>query len=183
MGKKIVVLTGSPRKGGNSDQLADAFIRGAEQAGHSAVKFESAFKNVQYCRGCGQCWTGDHACVIRDDFDELCPLLESSGVIAFFSPLYWGGISAQLKTVWDRFHAYVKPENKPRLGIRESVYVLCGHNDNTAQYAAAVEIYRDICGFMNWKDRGIIIAAGLLEKDAVRGAVYPDKALELGKLL
>jgi multimeric flavodoxin WrbA len=164
MGKHILVLTGSPRKGGNSDKLADAFIKGAKQSGHDTVKFEAAFKHIQGCRGCGLCFSGPRPCVIRDDFDELYPLLERSGVIAFFSPLYWGGISAQLKTAWDRFHAYTKPENKKRLEIRESVYALCGHNGNTAQYEPAAKIYRDIAAYMGWQDRGVLLAAGLLDK-------------------
>jgi multimeric flavodoxin WrbA len=164
MGKKIVVLTGSPRRGGNTDKLAEAFIKGAKQGGHDIVKFETAFKNIQGCKGCGSCFSGSRPCVIRDDFDELYPLLESSAVIAFFSPLYWGGISAQLKTAWDRFHAYTRPENKKRLAIRESVYVLCGHNGNAAQYEPAAKVYRDIAAHMGWQDRGVLFATGLLEK-------------------
>jgi multimeric flavodoxin WrbA len=169
MGKHILVLTGSPRKSGNSDKLADAFIKGAKQSGHDTVKFETAFKNIQGCKGCGLCFSGSHPCVIRDDFDELYPLLEGSGVIAFFSPLYWGGISAQLKTAWDRFHAYTGLENKKRLTIRESVYVLCGRNNNTAQYEPAVKIYRDIAAYMGWQDRGVLLAAGLLDKTDING--------------
>jgi multimeric flavodoxin WrbA len=167
--KHILVLTGSPRKGGNSDKLADAFIKGAEKAGHEIVKFETAFKNIHGCRGCGFCFSDSRPCVIRDDFDELYPLLESSDVIAFFSPLYWGGISAQLKTAWDRFHAYTKPENKKRLAIRESVYALSGHNDNTAQYEPAVSIYRDIALHMGWQDKGVLLSTGLLKKTDLDG--------------
>jgi multimeric flavodoxin WrbA len=169
LSKHILVLTGSPRKGGNTDKLADAFIKGARQGGHEVTKFETAFKNIQGCKGCGLCFNASRPCVIRDDFDELYPLLESSGVIAFFSPLYWGGISAQLKTAWDRFHAYVRPENKKRLSIRESVYVLCGHNGNMAQYEPGAKIYRDIAAHMGWQDRGVLLVGGLLEKADIDG--------------
>jgi multimeric flavodoxin WrbA len=167
MGKQILVLTGSPRRGGNSDRLADAFIKGAERKARRIVKFETAFKNIQGCRGCGMCWTGPYACVIRDDFDELSSLLETSEVIVFSSPLYWGGISAQLKTAWDRFHAYTKPENKKRLAIKESVYMLCGHNDNTAQYEPAVRVYEDIARYMGWDNRGVVLAPGVLGKNDI----------------
>lgn len=180
MGKQIVVLTGSPRRKGNSDQLANAFIRGAAPQARGIVKFETAFKNIQGCRGCGLCWTGPRACVIKDDFDELSSLLELSEVIVFSSPLYWGGISAQLKTAWDRFHAYVKPENKKKLAIKESVYMLCGHNDNTAQYEPAVKVYEDIARYMGWDNRGIILAPGVLNKNDIGESVLA-RAEALGK--
>ncbi|MDR3123190.1 MAG: flavodoxin family protein [Treponema sp.] len=182
MGKRILVLTGSPRRKGNSDQLADAFIKGAERKAHRIVKFETAFKNIQGCRGCGLCWTGPQACVIRDDFDELSSLLEISEAIVFSSPLYWGGISAQLKTAWDRFHAYVKPEHKKRLAIKESVYMLCGHNNDIAQYEPAVRVYEDIARHMGWDNRGVILAPGALEENDI-GKDILARAEALGESL
>jgi multimeric flavodoxin WrbA len=183
MGKKILVLTGSPRRNGNSDKLADMFIRGAEQAGHSAIKFETAFKNIHGCCGCNKCWSGPYPCVIRDDFDELYPLLESSEVIVFSSPLYWGGISAQLKTAWDRFHSYVKPENKKKLGIKESLYFICGHAGETTMYETAISIYKGIAVYMGWQDRGSLFVTGVVEKNEIDGNAALVTAENLGKSL
>jgi multimeric flavodoxin WrbA len=93
MGKEILVLTGSPRRKGNSDQLADAFIRGAAEQGHGVHKFEAAYKNISGCRACNMCWSsGTDPCVVKDDFYELAPLLESCETVVFVSPVYsqWG---------------------------------------------------------------------------------------------
>ena len=65
---KILVIAGSPRKNGNSDTLADNFIKGATEKGHSVIKFESAFKKVHPCMACDKC-TSDGQCVFKDDFE------------------------------------------------------------------------------------------------------------------
>jgi hypothetical protein len=97
MVKKILVMTGSPRKGGNSDMLADAFIKGAESAGHEVTKFECAHKNIKPCIACDACYSQKGACVFNDDFNELAPLLEQSDVIVFAPPVYWFTFPAQMK--------------------------------------------------------------------------------------
>lgn len=56
MNKKVLVLTGSPRKGGNSDLLADALIKGAQASGHTAVKFEAGAMQINGCSACDRCW-------------------------------------------------------------------------------------------------------------------------------
>jgi multimeric flavodoxin WrbA len=183
MGKKIIVLTGSPRRDGNSDKLADAFIKGAEQGGHSVVKFETAFKNIRGCSGCNKCWSGGRACVIRDDLDELHPLLQNSDVLVFSSPLYFGGISAQLKTALDRLHCYNRPENRKYLTIKESVYLIVGHRDDVTGYDPPINLYKDIAIHMGWKDRGAITVSGVLEKSDIDGNEALVNAENLGRSL
>ena len=86
MSKNILILTGSPRKGGNIDKLADAFISGAEQAGHTAVKYATATKNIMGCKACNRCFSKGTACVFSDDFNELAPLVEQADRIVFAMP-------------------------------------------------------------------------------------------------
>lgn len=105
--KKILVLTGSPNREGNTNKMADAFIRGAEQAGHSAVKFETAFKNLR----------GFTASAEKDDFGELEPLLNDSDVLVIATPLYWFSFPAQIKAAIDQFDA--TPNNA--MAIREVI--------------------------------------------------------------
>ena len=95
--KNILVLTGSPRKGGNSDLMADAFIKGAIAKGHQVIKFETAKKVIGGCKACDKCWSLGTACVFRDDFAELEPLIEKADVIVLATPLYWFNMSAQIK--------------------------------------------------------------------------------------
>lgn len=101
---KITVLTGSPRKSGNSACLAGQFIKGAEEKGHEVFRFDCAFKNVGPCRACNRCGM-DGPCIIDDDFSELRPHLVEADMVVFATPMYYFGISAQMKRVIDRFYA------------------------------------------------------------------------------
>ena len=65
---KILVITGSPRKGGNSSILADSFIKGARESGHTVARFDAAFKTVHPCTGCNHCGM-DGPCIFNDDFN------------------------------------------------------------------------------------------------------------------
>ena len=101
---KIVVLTGSPRKNGNSAYLAEQFIKGAEEKGHEVFRFDCAFKQVEPCRACNRCGM-DGPCIFNDDFQELRPHLIDANMVVFVTPMYYFGISAQMKRVIDRFYA------------------------------------------------------------------------------
>ena len=101
---KIVVLTGSPRKNGNSAYLAEQFIKGAEEQGHEVFRFDCAFRHVEPCRACNRCGM-DGPCIIDDDFLQLRPKLVEADMVVFATPMYYFGISAQMKRVIDRFYA------------------------------------------------------------------------------
>ena len=101
---KIVVLTGSPRRNGNSAYLADRFIEGAKEKGHEIYRFDCAFKQVEPCRACNRCGM-DGPCIFNDDFSELRPHLIEADMVVFATPMYYFGISAQMKRVIDRFYA------------------------------------------------------------------------------
>ena len=101
---KILVITGSPRKNGNSNFLVDNFIKGAQEKGHKVVRFDSAFKKVHPCIACNKCgMNGD--CVFNDDFNFVRDNIVDADMVLFATPMYYFGISAQIKTVIDRFYA------------------------------------------------------------------------------
>ncbi|MBO4696130.1 MAG: flavodoxin family protein, partial [Lachnospiraceae bacterium] len=95
---KILVLTGSPRKNGNSATLADSFIKGAKEAGHTVERFDAAFKKVHPCIACNSCGM-DGPCVFKDDFEFVRKHIVEADCVAFATPMYYFGISAQLKAV------------------------------------------------------------------------------------
>lgn len=101
---RILVMTGSPRRNGNSNVLADNYVRGAQEAGHEVLRFDAAFKRVNPCIACDKCMT-DGQCVFHDDFDSIREFLIAADMVVFAFPMYYFGISAQLKAVIDRFHA------------------------------------------------------------------------------
>ena len=99
--KKVLILSGSPRKGGNSDTLCDEFMKGAIEAGNEVEKIFVAGKNIGYCNACYACKdTG--VCVIKDNMTEVLQKMLDADVIVLSSPVYFYSISAQLKAVIDR---------------------------------------------------------------------------------
>ncbi|MDI9395872.1 MAG: flavodoxin family protein [Euryarchaeota archaeon] len=170
MNKKILILTGSPRKNGNSDMLADAFTKGAQEKGHTVNKIEVAKLNISGCTACEMCWTKDGACVQCDDMAEIEPWLESADVFVLVSPLYFYGISAQLKAAVDRLCAYCVDNCKKPLKIKESALIMCGEGDEERFFSGAIDTYRQTAEYMKWKDRGILIATSVTAKgDVLQG--------------
>ena len=101
MSKKVLVISSSPRIGGNSDVLSDAFVKGALEAGNEVEKVNLAGKKIEFCRGCFACQTTQR-CVIRDDADEIEQKMQEADVLVFATPIYYFEMSGQLKTMLDR---------------------------------------------------------------------------------
>jgi putative NADPH-quinone reductase len=180
MDKNILILTGSPRKNGNSDILADAFMKGAQEKGHTVNKIEVAKLNISGCNACDTCWTKDGSCVQCDDMAEIEPLLESADMLVLVSPLYFYGISAQLKTVIDRLYAYCVSNCTKSLKITESALIMCGECDDELFFSGAVDTYKHTADYMKWEGRGILIATGISAKGDILQGDWLTKAQAFG---
>ncbi|MGI5962396.1 MAG: flavodoxin family protein [Lawsonibacter sp.] len=101
MGKRVVVISTSPRRGGNSDRLADEFVRGARQAGNQVEKVALYEKNISFCRGCLSCQKTGH-CVIGDDANAIVEKMLEADVLVFATPIYYYEMCGQMKTMLDR---------------------------------------------------------------------------------
>ena len=173
---KILVLTGSPRQGGNSSILADNFIKGAEEAGHTVARFDAAFKNVHPCIGCNKCGM-DGPCIFKDDFEFVRNNIIDADVVVFVTPMYYFGISAQLKTVIDRFYAINGKIHHPKKAV-----LLMTYADTHSQEAAPINLhYETLINYLGWQDAGRVIASGVWPIGAVNHTTYPKQAYELGK--
>lgn len=179
MNKKIVILEGSPRKGGNTGMLAAEFIRGAEAAGHQVQSFHLADLNIHPCINCDACRRSEGPCVFRDDFDAVIEGVIACDALVLASPVYFYSLSGQIKTCIDRFYAL---ERKVR---DKKSYFLTSCAAPTAEYAqTAIDSYR---GFIRCLRTvtvdGIVCAAGMKDKGSVaaKGAVALAEAYELGR--
>jgi multimeric flavodoxin WrbA len=179
MARNILVLTGSPRKGGNTDKLADSFITGAKQAGHVIEKYITADKNIKGCIDCQTCFKKGTACSIPDDFNELAPLLEQADMVVFATPMYWFSFPVQLKAAIDKFYSYLI--SKRTLKIKECVLLATGGSKDEIMFEGIVKSYKLIAEFLNWKDGGVIIVPGLHDKDDILQTDGLDRAHTLGK--
>ncbi len=101
MSKKILIISTSPRKGGNSDTLAGEFARGAREAGNQVEKIELYDKTIGFCKGCLACQK-TMRCIIRDDADTIAQKMLTADVIVFATPIYYYEMSGQMKTMLDR---------------------------------------------------------------------------------
>ena len=173
---KILVLTGSPRKGGNSATLADHFIKGAKEAGHSIERFDAAFKKVHPCIACNSCGM-DGTCVFKDDFEFVRRHIIDADCVVFATPMYYFGISAQLKAVIDRFYAINDSIHVPKKAVLLMTYA------NTAA-SEAVPIkshYEVLLKYLGWTDAGQVIAPGVWPVGAIARTKYPEQAYQLGR--
>jgi multimeric flavodoxin WrbA len=184
MAKNILVLTGSPRKGGNTDKLADAFMAGARQAGNTTVKFSTADKHITGCIDCQTCFSKGSACSVPDDFAKLAPLLEQADMLVVATPMYWFSFPAQLKAAIDKLYSYLIAQRP--LKIKEcALLVCCGgkKEDGESKCEGIVKSYKLIAEFLGWKDRGIVIVPGLHDKDEILKTDGLQRAETLGKSL
>ena len=171
MGKRILVLSGSPRKGGNCDLLAEEFIKEAERAGHRIDRFCAAGSGVSPCMACDRCWTRNGLpCVQEDGMQPLYPLLNQADAVVFATPLYFYGMSAQIRTVIDRFYPLCKDDKKPAFEGKQSAMILCGAEEDDDAFEGAVGSYERMIDYLNWEDCGILVATGLWEKGAAANA-------------
>ena len=160
MGKDIVVLTGSPRAGGNSDQMAEAFIRGAQAAGHRVTKISTAQLHVQGCVGCGGCYRSeDKPCCHDDDFNRIAPLIERADVVVFAAPLYWSTFPAAIKRVIDNFYCFYAGSR----GVegKSAVLLSCGEDTSYLMFDGIQRTYELILPVLGWKNAGMIFVRGV----------------------
>lgn len=175
---KILVLTGSPRKGGNSNTLADNFIRGAEEAGHQVFRFDAAFKEVHPCIGCNKCGMNG-PCIFKDDFEFVRQHIVDADMVVFATPMYYFGISAQLKAVIDRFYAINGQIHRPK----KAALIVTYADNSPEKENVIINHYKVLLNYLGWQDAGQIIAAGVWSVGAVNNTDYPRRACELGKSL
>lgn len=172
--KRILIITGSPRRSGNSELLARSFAKGALEAGHQVDIFEAGHKKIQGCRACNKCYSKGQACIFNDDFNEMAPLAEAADVLVLAAPLYWFGFPAQIKAAIDKLYAlYV---GKRDVKISETVLLTCGETAEMKDFEGIVRNYELIVDYLGWKDRGRMLvpkvnAVGdILRTDALREA-------------
>lgn len=177
MRKQVLVISTSPRKGGNSDTLANEFARGAREAGNSVEKITLSDQTIGFCRGCLTCQSTKR-CVIHDDADAIARKMLTADVIAFATPIYYYGMCGQMKTMLDR----ANPLFSADYAFRE-IYLLA---------AAAEEgqhtVDGAVTGLQGWIDcfekarlAGTVFAGGVTTVGEIQGHPALKKAYEMGK--
>ena len=176
---KIIVLKGSPHIKGTSNLLADNFINGAEEAGHVVEEIDAAHADIAPCTGCVSCGY-EGPCVQKDDVETIRGKLLGSDMVVFATPLYYYGMTAQLKTVVDRFCAYNSSLNSRHL---KSALLTVAWNADDWTFEALTAHYKTLVRYINFDDQGMVCGYGCGTPAATKRSVYPGKAYALGKEL
>lgn len=174
--KKVLILSGSPRKNGNSDNLCDEFARGANESGNEVKKVRVSDLNIGYCKACYYCRNHSGNCIIKDDMAELLESMITADVIVLASPVYFYSIDAQLKAVIDRTLArWTEIKNTDFYYI-----VTCADPDKEAT-EATLACFRGFAACVTGaKEKGIIYGTGVYQKGEVNNKQLHD-AYNMGK--
>ncbi|MBQ9272846.1 MAG: flavodoxin family protein [Mogibacterium sp.] len=154
----ILVLNGSPRPKGNTAQMIEAFCEGAESAGNKVDVVNVCRKKIAGCLACEYCHTkGDGQCIQKDDMREVYDLLKDAEMLVLASPIYYHGISGQLKCTVDRFYSAAYPE-KPAHLSKVAMFLSSGDPD---MYDGAMFSFKgDFLGYLELEDMGVFTHSG-----------------------
>lgn len=178
MSKKILVLTGSPRKNGNSDMMADAFIAGAEKAGHQVTKIKTADMSIKGCLACNKCFSKGKACIVDDGFNDLALLLDQNDVLVLIAPIYWYSFPTQLKAAMDKLYSFLVA-GKP-LAFKEMALLACGEDTAEDMFDGIAGSFKSIVKFLKLTDRGQVLVPGVLNEGDIKNTDGLTRAEALG---
>ena len=176
---KIVVLEGSPNKNGSSNLLAGEFIRGAREAGHAVEVIDTARCSIHPCTGCIHCGY-EGPCVQKDDMGSIRKQILDADMMVFVTPLYYYGMSAQLKTLIDRFCAFNSSIQSKHM---KSAILSAAWNSDDWTFEALEAHYRTLVRYLNLRDMGAVWGKGCGTPSMTRHSKYPQQAYELGRTL
>lgn len=173
----ILVLSGSPRKGGNTDLLVDAFVKGASPKHHVEVVSVHDYK-INPCMGCNACFRReDHNCCQKDDMQIVYEKMAKAEMLVIASPVYFYGLSAQLKTVIDRFHNPIRDT----FHIHKMALLLVGAASLPELFDSILVQYELCLKFFKMEDVGRVLVRSAKDKGDVKNGDSLQKAFELGQ--
>ena len=177
MSKKVLVLSASPRKGGNSDLLCDQFMHGAKEANNQVDKIFLRDKKINYCTGCGACQSNGGKCVQKDDMAEVLDKMIAADVIVMATPVYFYTMNAQMKTLIDRTYSrYTELTNK------EIYFIITAAVHRKEALERTIEGFRGFTSVLNGvKEKGIIYGTGAWNIGDIKGTKAMEQAYEMGK--
>lgn len=183
MGKKICILNGSPRPNGNTKELIKSFTRGAEAAGHEVTCFDLQKMDIHGCLGC--CKGGkekDSPCVQKDDMSCIYPVYEKSDIVVLASPMYYWGISGQLKCAFDRLFAVAELTPNYENPKKDCILLMASEGNTESNFAPVRAFYEGLTSHLGWKNIGVVYAGGNMETgDILNKPQQLEEAENLGK--
>ncbi len=179
MNKEVLVLSSSPRRGGNSDLLCDQFTSGAKESGNNVEKIFLKDKNINYCTGCGTCIERGKSCSQKDDMAEVLDKMVEADVIVMATPVYFYTMCGQMKTLIDRTCSrYTEITNK------DFYFIVTAADDSKPAMERTLEEFRGFTYCLeDAKEKGVIYGTGAWDKGEIKKSDAMNEAYELGKAI
>lgn len=176
MNKNILLISASPRKGGNSDLLCDEFMRGAREAGHEAEKIRLSEQEINYCTGCCACIGNQGACVQQDDMNDIFKKILAADVLVLATPVYFHAMNGQMKTFIDRtcpIYSMIRD--------KEVYYIVAaaGGQMPVDRAVKSLQVYTNCLS--GTKEKGVISVTGIWDAGLVKGTKAIDQSYTMGK--
>lgn len=176
---RILVIESSPHKNGSSNLLADNFIRGARENGHTVSTFDAARASLHPCLGCEVCGMAGPCCQ-KDDMAGLKEQILQSDMVVFVTPLYYFGMSTQLKMVIDRFYSFNGKLSAKKL---KTALIVAAWDSRDWTMQDISSHYQTLCKYLNFEDQGMILGFGCGNVSMTKKSEYPQRAYDFGKAL
>ena len=172
---KIVVLKGSPNRDGSTNMIVRSFVDGANEKGHVVEEIDVAHADIGPCTGCVHCgYEGD--CILSDDMDDIREKILEADMLVFATPLYYYGMSAQLKTCIDRFCSRNFSIQQRHL---KSALLTVAYNSDDWTFEALESHYDTLVRYLNLDDMGRVLGYGCGMPSMTKRSKYPNEAYKL----
>lgn len=185
MGKKVCILNGSPRPNGNTKELIRRFTKGAEAAGHEVICFDLQKMAIHGCLGCCKGGKDESSpCVQKDDMEKIYPVYRDADIVVLASPMYYWGISGQLKTAFDRLFAVAELTPDYENPKKECVLLMAAEGDTESNFAPVRAFYEGLTSHLGWRNKGSVYAGGNMEAgDILSKPSQLEEAEALGRAI
>lgn len=175
---KIVMLTGSPHKEGTTDLLASEYAIGALEIGHEVIRFDTAHMDIHPCIGCDYCRQNNGECIYKDDMKMISDELAEADAVVFVTPLYYFGMTAQLKTAIDRFYATnVNLRSTPK----KAYLIAAGADEDDWAMDGLKSHFTTMCRYMKWEEMDSVLALGLSDREDALRSAYIEQVRNLAQ--
>lgn len=177
MAKKVLILSSSPRRGGNSDTLCDEFMRGAMESGNEVEKIFLRDKIINYCTGCSTCSRYNKPCPQKDDTAEILEKMIRADVIVMATPVYSYTMSAQMKTLIDRCCG-----RYTEMGNKEFYFIATAAEGDRKLMERTIDTFQ---GFLDCLEnpviKGVVYGAGVWHTGEINDKPAMREAYEMGR--
>lgn len=176
MKNNILILNGSMRKNGNTARLVQSFADGAVQNNNVEIVYVADY-NVNPCIGCNSCFVRKgNKCFQDDDMVKIYEKLRNADIVVIASPVYFYGISAQLKAIVDRLHTPMRNT----FHIKKLGLLLVGAAQLSNLFDPILMQYQMVLDFFKLESIGNVLVRGVKDIGDIDGNSALKEAYDMG---